>query len=86
MRKAREELEALVKAEPVSEAKAPAKLKGKKLDALISQLYKKHGNGVQVDIFDLSKISDAGKAAYETGGEEAADKAVADAIAKYRKN
>ena len=70
----------------LSEAKKPAKLKGKKLEAFIDKLYYKHGNRVQVDIFDLGKISQAGKDAYETGGEEAANKAVADAIQKYRKN
>jgi len=70
----------------IDEAKEPAKLKGKKLEKLISSLYYKHGQNVQVNIFNLSKISDAGKAAYETGGEEAADKAVAAAIAQYREN
>ena len=64
----------------------PKKLKGKKLDALIQRLYSKHGNEVQVGIFDLGKISKAAEDAYATGGEEAADKAMAAAIKKYRKN
>jgi hypothetical protein len=64
----------------------PRKLRGKKLDALIQRLYGKHGDGVQVGIFDLGKISRAGEEAYATGGEEAADAAIAAAIAKYRKN
>ena len=70
----------------LAEAKEPAKLKGKKLDALIQKLYSKHGNGVQVKLFNLSKISNAGRAAYETGGEVAADKAIAAAIEQYREN
>lgn len=75
-----------MQSESLGEAKEPAKLKGKKLDALIQKLYSKHGNGVQVNIFNLSKISNAGRAAYETGGEEAADKAIAAAIEQYREN
>lgn len=77
MHQLHEEVETLAEAKP---------LKGKKLDALITRLYNKHGSGVQVDIFDLSKISKAGTDAYATGGEEAADKAIAAAIKKYRKN
>lgn len=61
-------------------------LKGKKLDALIDKLYGEHGFGVQVDIMDLGKIHKAGKDAYVSGGEDAASKAVAAALKKYRKN
>lgn len=69
----------------------PKKLKNKRLDEFIESLYKKHGNNVEVDIFDIGKILDAGSEAY--AGEEdpaiaenMADLAVRNAIAKYRKN
>lgn len=46
--------------------------------------FKVHGNGIQFDIFDLSKISAAGIAAGEKG--ESIEEAVKAAIAQYRKN
>ena len=66
------------------EAKAPAKLKGKKLDAEINRLYGIHGDRVLVNIMDLGKISNAAKAAYEAG--EDMEAAIKVAIAKYRLN
>jgi len=66
------------------EAKAPAKLKGKKLDAEINRLYGIHGDRVQVNIMDLGKISNAAKSAYEAG--EDMEAALKVAIAKYRLN
>jgi hypothetical protein len=72
-------------------AKAPAKLKGKKLDEAISKAYYKHGNNVQVDIMNIGKIYAAGKSAYEGAGtleeaDQALDEAMKAAIAKYRVN
>lgn len=64
----------------------PKKLKGKKLDALINNLYAKHGNRVQINIMDLGKIHAAGVRGYEFGGEEEADRAVAQAIEHFRRN
>ncbi len=64
--------------------KAPKKLTGKKLDAEVTAAFNKHGNRIQFNIMDLGKISKAGRDAYETGGLEAMEKAVIDAIAKYR--
>ena len=67
-----------------SEAKTPAKLKGKKLSAEINRLYGIHGHGAQIPIMDLGKISKAGTDAYDAGEDmEAAIKA---AIQQYRKN
>jgi hypothetical protein len=75
----------------VAAVKAPAKLKGKKLDEAISKAYYRHGNNVQVNIMDIGKIYAAGKTAYEGAATlEEADKALDDAmkaaIAKYRVN
>ena len=72
-------------------AKAPAKLKGKKLDDAISKAYYKHGDRVQVDIMNIGKIYAAGKAAYEGAesleeADKALDEAMKAAIAKYRMN
>lgn len=75
-------------------AKAPKpapKLKGKKLDDAISKAYYRHGDGVQVNIMDISKIYEAGKKAYEAAdtveaADAALDAAMKDAIAKFRQN
>lgn len=79
------------KGKQAAAAKAPAKLKGKKLDEAISKAYYEHGDRVQVNIMDIGKIYAAGKAAYEGAGtlEEAAkalDEAMKAAITKYRTN
>lgn len=70
-------------------AKAPAKLKGKKLDALISKTYSVLGNGVTINMMDISKIYNDALKAYEGAGTpEEADKALEEAlktsIAKYK--
>lgn len=33
----------------------------KKLDGLIDLLYRKHGQGVQINIFDIQKVFDVGR-------------------------
>jgi hypothetical protein len=65
-------------------AKAPAKLKGKKLDKEINRLFRIHGDRVEFDIFDLGKLSNDVKKAYEAG--EDMEAAMKKAVAKYRKN
>jgi hypothetical protein len=75
-------------------AKAPKpapKLKGKKLDDAISKAYYRHGEGVQVNMMDISKIYDAGKKAYEGAAtveeaDAALDEAMKAAITKFRMN
>jgi len=79
------------KGKQAAAAKAPAKLKGKKLDDAISKAYYKHGDRVQVDIMNIGKIYAAGKAAYEGAesleeADKALDEAMKAAIAKYRTN
>ena len=69
-------------------AKAPAKLKGKKLDEAISKAYYKYGDRVQVNILDIGKIYAAGKAAYEGAAtpeeaDKALDAAMKAALEKY---
>lgn len=71
--------------------KAPKKLTGKKLAEAISKAYYKQGNGVQINIMDITKIFDAGKAAYEGGAtveeaEKALEEAMIASVAKYRLN
>jgi hypothetical protein len=72
-------------------AKAPAKLKGKKLDALIEKTYYKHGNGIQIDMMSIPKIFREAQAAYDSAatpedGEKAVDASIQASIAKYRRN
>ena len=81
----------LVTSGRVAAAKAPAKLKGKKLDDAISKAYYRNGNNVQVNMMDIGKIYDAGKKAYEAAdtveaADAALDEAMKAAIAKYRQN
>lgn len=71
-------------------AKAPAKLKGKKLDSLITTYYK-YGNGVQIDMMSIPKIYQEAQTAYNAAatpeeGEKAVDTAIQASIAKYRRN
>lgn len=68
-------------------------LTGKKLDAAVSALFYKHGDGVQFDMMDLGKLSRAAKQAYVdhagAGHDEAllaAEDAMVKAIGKFRKN
>jgi hypothetical protein len=56
----------------------------KKLDTEIEKIYNRHGGGVQIDIFDISKIFKAGKDAHIAG--RSVELAVIEAIAQYRKN
>jgi len=59
--------------------KAPAPLKGKKLEAEISRLFYAHGNRRQFNMMDLGKISEAGRAANAAGADmEAAMRAAMD--------
>ena len=72
-------------------AKTPKKLSGKKLDKAISDAYYKHGNRVQINMMDITKIYDAGKKAYEgaetvEAADAALDEAMKAAIAQYRIN
>ncbi len=64
--------------------KKPKKLGKKQLDKEIERLYKIHGQNIQINIMDIGKIFNAGRQAYETGGDM--EKAVQDAIAQLRKN
>lgn len=61
-------------------------LKGKKLDAFVADLFRRHGNGVQINVFNLGKISQAGRDGYASCGEAGAEAGVVAAIAKYREN
>ena len=64
------------------------KLTKKKLDAAIDGMFKVHGHRRQFPIFDLGKIADAGRSAYDAAtthedGLKAADAAVEEACDKY---
>ena len=64
------------------------KLTKKKLDAAIDGMFKVHGHRRQFPIFDLGKIADAGRSAYDAAathedGLKAADAAVAVACDRY---
>ena len=53
----------------------------------VEQIYYRIANGVQIDIFNLGKISKAGVDAYLAGGDDAAaENAVIAAVAQYREN
>jgi hypothetical protein len=67
-----------------AKAKAPAKLKGKKLDNEINRLFRIHGDRVEFNIFDLSKVTKDVAAAYAAGGDM--EEAMKKAVAKYRQN
>ena len=56
----------------------------KALDAVIDASFKKNGNCIQFNIFDLSKIHRAGEVAAAAGQD--IDAAIIAAIAVYRKN
>jgi hypothetical protein len=55
-----------------------------KLDKEIEKIYNRVGAGVQIDMFDISKIFKAGKDAHIAG--QSVEEAVKAAIAQYRKN
>ena len=70
-------------------AKAPAKLTGKKLDALISKTYSVLGNGVRIMLMDIPQIYHNALKAYEGAGTpeeatEALEKAMKTSIAKHK--
>ena len=56
----------------------------KRIDAAVDAAYYRNGNGIQVNIFDLSKIMNAGRAAIISGGD--VDAAIIAALKIYRKN
>lgn len=56
----------------------------KAIENAVDAAYKKHGNGVQVNIYDIGKILDAGRDAGAAGND--IDEAVKNAIAQYRQN
>ncbi|TXI90556.1 MAG: hypothetical protein E6Q36_01335 [Chryseobacterium sp.] len=58
----------------------------KAIEKEIDDSFSRHGQNIQFDIMDLGKIADAGRAAVASGGLEAIDEAVKNAIQKYRKN
>ena len=56
----------------------------KAIENAVDAAYRKLGTGIQVDVFDIGKILDAGRKAGEAGQDiEAAVKA---ALEQYRKN
>lgn len=57
----------------------------KKIDELVAAAFKTHGDRIEFNIMDLSKISKAGRDA-AAGGPEAIEQAVIAAIAKYRQS
>lgn len=64
------------------------KIKGKKLDSAITEMFNKHGNRRQFNVMDLGKISAAGRSAYDAAathedGLMAADAAVKVACDRY---
>ena len=56
----------------------------KKIDAAVSAAYHRHGNGIQVNMMDLSKIMHAGRTAVIDGGD--LDAAIIAALKIYRQN
>jgi hypothetical protein len=66
---------------------APKKLTAKKAGLIIKDLYRRLGNEVQVNIFDLGKILNPPEELLMSGGsEEDAEKLMVELIAKHRKN
>lgn len=56
----------------------------KRIERETDAAFNKHGSGVQFDMMDLSKITQAGKTAARTGA--SIEEAVKAAIQVYRKN
>ena len=72
-------------------AAADKKIKGKKLESVVSDAYYKHFDRVQVNMMDIGKIYGEAEKAYNGAathaeGLEALDKAMAAAVPKYKKN
>jgi len=57
------------------------KIAEKKLDARITRLFNQRCSGIQIGIFDLAKVSQAGKEAAATFGDD--DQKVGDAIYNF---
>lgn len=53
-------------------------------DHLIEQTYYRHGSGVQINVMDIGKVFEMGRAAMNAGQD--LDQAIKDAIAKFRQN
>jgi hypothetical protein len=72
--------------------RTPKPLSLKKLDMLIQAIYSRVGNGVQIDMFDISKVFNVAREAYATALREDADPvarmstAMSELLAKIRKN
>ncbi len=56
----------------------------RQLEKEVSNLFRKHGSGIQFDIMDLGKIADAGKLAHNNN--QNVEEAIIQAIKQYRKN
>lgn len=56
----------------------------KQVEAAVKDAYRRLGNGVQVNVFDLGKVLDAGRAAGLVHGD--IDAAIAAALQQYRTN
>ena len=72
-------------------AAADKKIKGKKLESVVSDAYYKHFDRVQVNMMDIGKIYGEAEKAYNGAathaeGLEALDKAMAAAVPKYKKD
>jgi len=59
-------------------------VKAKEVEALVEALFYEVGYGVQINIFNLAKITKAGVDAYLAGAD--VKQAVIDAVAQYREN
>lgn len=59
----------------------------KKIEAQVGAMFHRIASGIQFDIMNLGKISNAAKSVLMAGGtDEQAEVAMQDAIAKYREN
>jgi hypothetical protein len=54
----------------------------KRIEKAVADAFKKHGSGVQFNIFDLAKINNAGNAAAKTGQD--IDAAIIAAVEQHR--
>lgn len=69
---------------PLTKEQKAAKKAEKAIDEQIASAYHRHGNGVQINIMDISNIYKDCKAATTTG--KTMDEAMIAAIEKYRQN
>lgn len=56
----------------------------KRVDKLIEQTYYKYGSGVQINVFDIGKVFEAGRSALAAGTD--LDEAIKASIAQLRQN